>query len=186
MMQGLDESFDAAIFIGYHSRAGSADALLDHTYSSSTVYSLKVNGMEVGESELNAIIAAQFGVPVVMISGDKTLCNQVRSLLDKNIVTVVVKEGIGRNAANTLVPAEAQKVIREGASTALKKVKDIKPFRVAGPYKFEIDFLNSYQAEAAELIPGIERTGPRTVSYSNSNFLDGFRLFRAILVLAAN
>jgi len=186
MMEGIDETIDAAIFIGYHARAGSADAVLDHTYSGGTVYSLRINGMEVGESELMAIIAGQFGVPVVMIAGDKTLGNQVKSLLGKSLVTVEVKEGIGRNAASTLVPSESQKKIRDGATIALKKVKEIKPFKPAGPYKFEIDFLNSSQAEAAELIPGIERTSPRSVRYIQTNFIDGFRLFRAIIELAKN
>jgi D-amino peptidase len=184
MMQGIDETFDAAIFIGYHSRAGSANGILDHTYSGASVYSLKINGLEVGESELNALIAAQFGVPVVMIAGDRAVCEQVKGLLGEQVVTVEVKEGIGRFAANTLVPSEAQRRIRENTRLALERRAAIQPFHLEGPYHFEVNFLNSAQAEAAELVPGVGRAAPRTVTYSQEDFIEGFRLFRALLSLA--
>ncbi len=184
MMQGIDETFDAAIFIGYHSRAGTANGILDHTYAGASVYSLKVNGLEVGESELNALIAAQYGVPVVMISGDRAVCEQVKGLLGEQLVTVEVKEGIGRFAANTLVPSEAQRKIRENARLALERRTAIQAFHLEGPYHFELNFLNSAQAEVAELVPGVERTGPRTVAYKQDDFIEGFRLFRALLSIA--
>lgn len=185
MVERIDATYDAAIFIGYHARIGSSDAVLDDTYSG-TIYSVRINGMEVGESEINAIVAGQFGVPVVMISGDNTLCNQVKNLLGNNIVTVDVKDGIGRKAANTLVPSESQKKIREGAAIALKKVKEIKPFKPEGPYIFEIDFIQTTQADLADLIPGVERIRPRSVKYTQTNFIDGFRLFWAIVLLTKN
>ncbi len=184
MMQGIDDSFDAAIFIGYHARAGTTDGVLDHTYSGAAIYALRINDLEVGESELNAIIAGLYEVPVVMIAGDRAVCEQVRDILDQNIVTVEVKEGIGRYAANTLVPSEAQKKIRENARIAIENRGQIEPFKLLSPYKFEVDFLYSYQAEAAELIPGVERFAPRTVVYTQDDFIEGFRLFRALLSLA--
>ena len=184
MMQGIDDTFDAVIFIGYHSRAGTANGILDHTYMGAAVYSLKINGHEVGESEMNALIAARYGVPVVMISGDRAVCEQVKGLLGEEVVTVEVKEGIGRFAANTLVPSEAQRKIRENARLALEKRAEIRPFHLDGPYHFEVNFLNSAQAEAAELIPGVERAAPRTVAYIQDDLIEGFRLFRALLSLA--
>jgi D-amino peptidase len=184
MMQGIDETFDAAIFIGYHARAGTADAILDHTYSGAAVSALRVNGMEIGESEMNAIIAGHYGVPVVMVSGDRAVCSQVRNNLGANIVTSQVKEGIGRYASKTIVPDEAQKMIRANTTAALKKVKEFKPYKVTAPFVVEIDFLNSAQAENASLIPGIERVSARTVRYTQPNFIDGFRMFRALVTLA--
>lgn len=184
MMQGIDETFDAAIFIGYHARAGTIDGVLDHTYFGAAVHALRINELEVGESELNAIIAGQFGVPVVMIAGDRAVCEQVKNILGDKVVTVPVKEGIGRYAANSLVPSEAQKKIRENARIAVDIRGEIEPFLLLGPYRFQVDFLYSYQAEAAELVPGVERLGPRSVVYTQDDFIEGFRLFRALLSLA--
>lgn len=184
MMQGIDESFDAAIFIGYHARAGTINGILDHSYSGASVYSIKVNGMEVGETELNALIAGHFGVPVVMVSGDRAMCTQVKELLGNEVVTVEVKEGIGRFAANTLVPQRAQELIRENVRKALEQRSRVKPFRTPAPYRFEVDFLYSWQAEAAEMVPGVSRTSPRQVSFVQEDFLEGFRLFRALVSLA--
>ena len=184
MMQGIDETFEAVIFIGYHARAGTADAVLDHTYSGAAVSALRVNGMEIGESEMNAIIAGHYDVPVVMVSGDRAVCSQVKSSLGANIVTTQVKEGIGRYASKTIVPEEAQKMIRSNTTEALKRVKEFKPYKVAAPFVVEIDFLNSAQAENASLIPGVERVSARTVRYTQPNFIDGFRMFRALVTLA--
>jgi D-amino peptidase len=186
MMQGIDETFDAVIFIGYHAMAGTADATLDHTYSSGSISAFRVNGVEIGESEMNALIAGHFNVPVVMVAGDKAVCSQVRSSLGQQVVTTEVKESIGRYAAKTMVPAEAQKLIRANTATALKKLNEFKPFKSTVPYHFEITFLFSHQAEAAMVIPGIERVSARTVRYTQKSFLDGFKLFRALVTLASS
>ncbi|MBW6502409.1 MAG: M55 family metallopeptidase [Bacteroidales bacterium] len=186
MMQGIDETFHAVILIGYHAKAGTADATLDHTYSGGSISAFKVNGVEIGESEMNAYIAGHFNVPVVMVSGDKAVCAQVRAALGPQVVVSEVKEGIGRFAANTLTPKEAQKMIRANTTTALKKLNEFKPYKSTVPYQFEITFLYSHQAEAAMVIPGIERVSARTVRYTQANFLDGFKLFRALVTLASS
>lgn len=184
MMQGIDETFDAAIFIGYHARAGSKDGALNHTYSSSSVYSLRVNGQEVGESEFNAMLAGHFNVPVVMIAGDQTLCKQVKDILGKDLVTTEVKKSIGRSAANTLVPSKAQEKIKENTRVALEKLNEMEPLKQEPPYSFEIDFLYSNHAQAAELVPGVSRKAPRTVEYTQEDLIEGVRLFRALLSIA--
>jgi len=184
MMEGFDKTFDAVFFIGYHARAGSKDGVLDHTYSGSIIYSVKMNGVEVGESEINAAIAGLFGVPVVLVTGDKTVCEQVKNSIDKNIVTVDVKESIGRYAGKTITPSEAQKKIREMAKVALQNRKNIKPYVLNPPYQFDIEFLYSEHADNAELIPDVKRTGSRSVTFVQNDLLKGFRLFRAILLVA--
>lgn len=98
--------------------------------------------------------------------------------------TAAVKKGIGRYAADTLVPSKAQELIREKTKAALEKRSKMKPLKLSSPVKFELDFLSSYQAEAAELIPGVKRTGPRSVAFTQDDLLDGFKLFRALLSLA--
>ena len=184
MMQGLDESFHAVILIGYHGRAGSIDGVLDHTYSGASVHALKVNGIEIGEAELNALIAGQMGVPIVLVAGDRAACEQAKKLLHKNLVTIEVKEGIGRFAANSLVPQAAQKKIKEGVRKALENRQSIKPYKLDGPFTFDVDFLYSNQAAAAELIPGVNRTGPRSVKYTQPDFIEGFKLFTALVLVA--
>ncbi|MBM3419948.1 MAG: peptidase M55 [Bacteroidetes bacterium] len=184
MMQGIDETFDAVIFIGYHARAGSADGVLDHTYSGAAVHALKVNGRETGESELNALIAGHFNVPVVMIAGDATLCAQVKKSLGPDVVTTETKEAIGRYAAKTLVPSESQKLIRTNTAAALKKLSVFRPYKPSAPYVVEIDFLYSHQAENASLVPGVERVSARTVRYTQPDFINAFRMFRALVTLA--
>lgn len=184
MMQGIDETFDAVFFVGYHARAGSRDGVLDHTYSGGSVYSIKVNGMELGETEQNALIAGCFNVPVVLITGDKTVCEQARKSLGEGLETAVVKEGIGRYAAKCLTPANACEVIQQKAEMALKNRAQAKPFKLQPPYRFELTYLRSSMADAAELIPQVKRAGPRTITYEIEDYIAGYKLFRALISMA--
>ncbi len=184
MMEGIDSSFDAVIFIGYHGRAGTPASVLDHTYSSASIFSIKVNGIEMPELGLNAAVAGYFGVPVVAISGDSSVCQQAKEILGPEVVTIEVKKGIGRYAAQSLTPARACQLIREKVREAILKRKKIKPLRLKPPYKFEITFLYSYQAEYPSLIPGVKRVGGRTVEFTCNDFVKGFKLMRALIALA--
>jgi len=184
MMQGIDVSFDACVFVGYHARAGTASAILDHTISGGTLRSVKINGLEMPELEINAAIAGYFKVPVIMLSGDAETCGQAESILGEEIVTVTVKEGIGRYAAKLLPMGEARKLLQEGAKEALLKRGKILPFRLNTPYQFELEFHNSSQAELPSLIPQVKRIGPRAVAFSAGDFIEGFKLMRGLIALA--
>lgn len=184
MMQGIDETFDAVIFIGYHAHAGTEDGVLDHTYSGSSIYSIKINGLEMGEGEINAAIAGWYKVPVVLITGDRIVCEQVKRNLGDELEVAAVKEGVGRYAAKSLTPDKAQELIREKTKIALEKRKTIKPFVLESPFHFEVNFLRSYMADSAELIPQVERKGGRTVVFTSNNFVEGFKLMRALIYLA--
>ncbi len=183
MMQGIDESYDAVIYIGYHAHAGSKDGVLDHTISSSTVSSIKVNGIEMGEGELNALIAGWYDVPVVLIVGDSTVCQQAKNNISEDMEVAVVKEAVGRYAAKTLTPQKAQELIHKKTKTALEKVDRIKPLKLNPPYRFELVFLMSYMADKAELIPQVERIGGRTVRFETEDYIQGFKLLRALISL---
>jgi D-amino peptidase len=184
MMQGIDETYDAVFLIGYHARAGSKDGVLDHTYSGGSVFSIKVNGMELGEAEQNALIAGCYDVPIVLIAGDKTVCAQAKISLGEDVETAVVKEGIGRYAAKSLTPKAAQALIEEKAKMALENRNRIKPLKLQPPYRFELTYLRSSMADAGELIPQVKRTGPRTVMYETEDYIEGYKLFRALISLA--
>jgi D-amino peptidase len=118
MMESIDESFDAAIFIGYHARAGTTNGVLDHT-SSGNVTDVSINGISMPETGYNALMAGYHDVPVVFVAGDKAVCDQATELLG-NVETVAVKEGIGAAALN-LHPEVAREQIRAGVEKALRK-----------------------------------------------------------------
>jgi D-amino peptidase len=184
MMQGIDGTFDACIFVGYHARAGTASAILDHTISGSVVRAIRVNGQEMPELGLNAAIAGYFNVPVIMLTGDTETCAQAKSILGDGPVTVAVKEAHGRYAARNLPLDEARRLLREGAKEALHKKGQIVVFRLKPPFKFELEVNNSAQAELPTLIYLVKRTNARAVEFSADDFLVGFRLLRALIALA--
>ncbi len=184
MMQGIDKSFDAVILVGYHARAGTKDGVLDHTISSSSIYSIKVNGSEMSEAELNALIAGWYDVPVVLIVGDATICEQAKKSLGEELEVAAVKEAIGRFAAKSLTPEKAQELIQKKTKIALEKKNKTKPFKMKPPYRFDVNFLRSSMADGAELIPQVERTGGRSVRFVIDDYIKGFKLLRALIYLA--
>ena len=156
MMQGIDSSFAACLFIGYHAKAGTENAILDHTISSSVVRSIRVNGIEMPELGLNAAIAGYYGVPVVLVSGDTAVCRQTGEILGKDVVTVAVKEAYGRLAAKLVPMDEARRMIKAGVKEALGKLPRIKPYKLASPYNFELGYHVSAQADMGAMLPGSE------------------------------
>ena len=185
MMQGIDGTFDACILVGYHAKAGTASAILDHTISGGAMRSIKINGQELPELGINGAIAGYYKVPVIMLSGDTETCVQARSILGNEIVTVAVKEGVGRYAAKLLPQEEARRRLKEGAKEALLKKAKITPFKLNPPCQFELDFNNSGQAELPSMLPGIKRTSARGVTFSSSDYMDGVKLMRALIALAS-
>jgi len=185
MMQGIDGTFQACLFIGYHAKAGTDMAILDHTISGSVVYRIRVNEQEMPELGLNGAIAGYFNVPVVMVSGDTALCNQTKSILGMETVGVAVKDATGRYAAKMLPRDDARRLLKEGAKKALLKRASIKPFIIRPPCRFELEFHTSGQAEVAWIIPGVTRADARTAAFSNNDYLEGFRLLRALIALAS-
>jgi len=184
MMQGIDPSFQACLFIGYHAKAGTENAILDHTISSSVVRAIKVNGIEMPELGLNAAIAGYYGVPVILVSGDTAVCRQTSEILGKDVVTVPVKEAIGRLAAKLVPMDEARKMIRAGVKDALGKLGVIKPFKMAAPYSFELAYHVSAQADMGAMIPGVKRLDARTLGFSANDYIEGFQKLRAMINIA--
>ena len=174
MMEGIDKTFDAVIFIGYHARANTQDATLDHTYSGST-YDVVLNGKHMPEAGLNAFIAGTFGVPIAMVAGDLALCKQAKELFG-NVVTAPVKEGIG-NAAKMLHPTKARELIKARATEALKKVGSFKPFTFPPPYVLEITFKDEKKANEASSVRGAKRVSPTTVSFTSDDPMEIMKFF---------
>ena len=173
MVEGVS-GHDAAIFIGYHAMAGTEKAVLDHTYSSKVVYGLKINGIKLGETGLNALFCGALDVPVSMVSGDTAVCLEASSLLGKTLETCAIKDGLGRNSAVTISPEETAVLISESVKRALDSAAgDRSPvLRMEPPYKAELTFLTTAQADAAGLVPGSERTSGRTMVFATENIFE--------------
>ena len=182
MMEGIDGGYDAALCIGYHARAGTRTAILDHTYTDRLI-DVRLNGRSVGELGLNAALAGVFDVPVVLVSGDAALATEAHDLLGDEVATVIVKEAVGRHAARSLAPAVACRRIREAVTKALKR-KGAKPFTVVAPITLEADFSKTVEADMAELVPGSLRTSGRTVAFTHHDYKEVFRAWRAMHNLA--
>ena len=178
MMQGIDSSFDAVIFVGYHAKAGSAVGVLAHT-GSGTVADLRINGRSVGEAGMNTLAAGALGVPVVMVTGDQEAVAQSRDLVP-NIEGVQVKEAIATTAARSLHPGIARERIRAAAKRALERLSEFKPVKPSTPATFEVRFSQTVLADVAEQIPTVKRVDAHTVSYQAGDYLQGYRLLRVL------
>lgn len=180
MMQGIDESFDAVMLIGYHARHNTP-GVLSHSYHGRAVYGIKLNGNPVGEMEFNSYVAGYFNVPVVLVAGDDVLKEQVKTF-KPDVESVVVKESVSRFAANCMHPQEVRKLIKSKAEDVLKnKMKIIMPSKLEGPVEIEMKFMHSGMAENAMLMPGVELISPNTVKYVAKDVLEAYKV-RSVLI----
>ncbi len=181
MMHGIDESFDAAVLLGYHAGAGAA-AVLSHTYNGK-VWAAKFNSRLVGEISINAAVAGYFGVPVVMVTGDSVACREALSNLAE-VEAVAVKEPVTRYSANCLHPRAAREKIKQSASGVLSRLHEFEPFTFEPPIELELTFNNAGQADAASVMPRTERVDGTTVGYTSDDFMEVYRAFLTMTRLA--
>jgi D-amino peptidase len=174
MVQELDESFDALVLIGYHSRAGAESNPLAHTMSL-RVGEMRINGQPVSEFMLHTYAAATFGVPVAFVSGDEGICADVKKVNDK-IGTYATSRGIGPSTIS-VSPARAQRGIREGVSAALQEDLASKKIRLPNAFTLEIKYTNPVNAYQASFYPGAKHLGDRTIAFETGDF---FEVMRAV------
>lgn len=172
-MEGLDDSFDCVLAVGVHAAAGTPLALLCHTLSSTSIVSIKVNGVEVGEVGLWSMISGHYGVPLIMASGDKAGVEEAKALLG-NIEGVVVKEATSMYAARCLHPKVTYKLISNAAERALERLRsgDFRAFALGEPVVMEVTYMLPSTAESVSRRPGVERVGGRTVRCACSDILE--------------
>ena len=164
MMEGIDESFDGAIFIGYHSSTTNTEGVRAHTLSSANLTAVRLNGVPMPEAGLNAAIAGHFGVPVLMISGDDAIVAEARGLLG-DIEGAVVKEAISFHSATTLMPEAAFQLIGEKVTAAMGRLDDFKPYKLAGPIELEVSFKNYRPPQLLSYLPVVEQVDSHTIRY---------------------
>jgi D-amino peptidase len=180
MMQGLDGSFDAAMFISYHGSAG-APAGLSHTYNPRAVIEVRIDGAVTGEAGINALVAAHYGVPVVLVTGDRCACEETATLIPA-VYQAVVKEHVSRLAAESLHPDRACALIREQAQAATRAAAAARP-PALDPGVLEVFVRTTDIAEAASWVRAVERTGPRQLRIEGPDKLATYRAFCAAILL---
>ncbi|MGC9089759.1 MAG: M55 family metallopeptidase [Caldisericia bacterium] len=185
MISGIDESFDAAMFIGYHAPVGTLNGGEDHTYSSSTIFEVKINDKFVGESEINGAFLGEFNIPVILISGDDKL-KDFSSKFFKETEFIVTKKSLGRFSAELLQVDYVHKVLKDKVKEVLKNYKNIKPLIFEKPINIEITFINTVMAEFASLIPSSKRVDGRKVSFKSNSYKEIYNFLMASLNLAYN
>jgi len=174
MMEGIDETFDAVLFIGYHAKAGTPDAIIEHT-SSGIVTDMAVNGVSLPETGYNALTAGHYNVPVVFLAGDRAICEQAKKLLG-HVETVAVKHAVGA-AAVSLHPNVANDRIREGVQKALENLSAFKPFKMTPPYTLVMKLKTETQVYNGAFYPGAKRTGDWELTYKSDSIMDIIKAF---------
>jgi len=171
MMAGIDQSFDAAIFIGYHASTDNLRGVRAHTFSSARLTHVAVNGTAFTEGAWNAAIAGHFGVPVVMVSGDDSVIAEIRNVVG-DIEGAEVKRSLGFHSANTLTPEAARAVIAEKVKAALARLADFEPFQVESPLTVDVSFKHYRQPEVLAYLPLFKRTSSHSVQFRAKDMLE--------------
>ncbi|MBV8490487.1 MAG: M55 family metallopeptidase [Candidatus Eremiobacteraeota bacterium] len=178
MVERADATFGGAFFVGYHGAIGDADAVLCHTYSPGVIYEARLNGVRCSEATINAGLLGYFGIPLLLVTGDRTTVDEVRAQMPW-VRGVAVKESIGNFAATSMSPAAAQRAIRGEAEAAVAGASASKPYVFEPPIELAVDFAKAEQADLVEMIPGFERTGGRSVRFVHDAFPVVFKAFVA-------
>ncbi len=180
MMEGIDAGVDAAAFIGYHAGAG-RQGVLSHTYIGTTILEVMINGEPASEGRMNALLAYELGVPVVLLTGDDLACLDADSWAPR-AEKVEVKRCVDRYTAQCLPPARTRELIRAGAVRALGQIPAVPA--LTPPFTYEVVFDAAQAVNATTAIPGVEQTAERGVSFTLPTMLEAIRCFKAVSALA--
>lgn len=171
MMQGIDSSFAAAVFIGYHAGTTNTAGVRAHTLSSATLTSVALNGITVPEAGLSAAIAGHFGVPVVAISGDDVAVAEAQALLGR-IEGAVVKRAVSFHSAATMTPAAAQSLVRATVKAGIERRGELRPYVLRAPVRLEVGFKHYRPVELLGYLSIVERTGAHAIRFSGRDILE--------------
>lgn len=183
-MQGIDESVRGVFLTGFHSKAGTVASPLAHTWSTH-LNDLRIGGESTGEFGLIAYCVGHFGVPVILVTGDRLACEQTEAFLGRPVIRAVVKEGISQTGAISIHPTRAQQAIEEAAFDAMNSIGSVEPKVLMQSTPVEFDFDHHARADAAARTAGIDRIGERTVAATVSDGLDLLHTFLRVMRAAA-
>lgn len=171
MMQGIDDTFAAAIFIGYHSGTTNSQGVRAHTISSARFADVQLQGVSLSEAGINAAIAGHFNVPVIMVSGDDVVVKETTTLLG-NIEGAVVKWSYGFHSAKTLMPDAANDLIREKVKKAMARLKEFKPYKLNTPIRLDVRFKNYRPSEVLSYLSIVERTDAHSIRFTGKDIIE--------------
>lgn len=180
MMEGIDSGIDGVAFIGYHTGAG-RQGVLSHTYIASLLLEARINGEPASEGRMNALLANELGVPVVLFTGDDLACAEARGWAPA-CECVQVKRCVDRYTAECLPPARTSALIRAAAERSLGQSTAVAA--PEAPFTYEVTFDATHAVNATTTIPGVEQTGERTVSFTLPTMIEAIRCFKAVTALA--
>ena len=168
MMAGLDSSFAAALFVGYHASTTNARGVRAHSFSSATFTRVALNGKPVTEAEFNAAYAGDLAVPVIFVSGDDAAIAEIKAALG-DLESVVTKRTLGFHSADSLVPAAAVEQIYAGVTNAMTRRAERRPYHITHPVTLEVSFKNYMPAEVLAFLPIVQRIDSHTIRYVGKN-----------------
>jgi len=185
MMEGIDSSFDAAVFIGYHAATTTPAGVRAHTLSSARLAAVELNGKPMSEAGLNAAIAGHFGVPVVMISGDDVVVEETQRLLGR-VEGAAVKRAISFHSAATMTPEAARKLIREKVEAGLDSLGDYEPYVLTPPILLDVTLKNYRPAELLAYLPIVERTTAHSIRFTGGDMVEVSKFLEFMLSYRAD
>ena len=159
----LEHGCDAALFVGMHARAGTADGVLNHTVSGVDWQNLWFNGTLVGETGINAALCGTWGCPVLLVTGDEAVCREGKELLGDGLKTVSVKRGLGSRTARMLAPKRARELVENGAREALSDLKAVAPYDPGKPCEIKVEFKGTRVPTHLRYQPNLEFPDDRTL-----------------------
>lgn len=183
MMEGLDPSYDAVLFVSYHGSMASEASTLSHTYNPKSVARVLLNGVEVGESGINALVALGHGVPIVLVTGDDTTAREA-SAICPDVVTAVVKHSVSRFAADSMHPAAACELIRERAQQAVESLGTARLPQITLPATLQVSLRDAGLAQVATRVAGVRQVDPVTIEITDDDPVRLYQTFITVVLLA--
>jgi D-amino peptidase len=173
----LEQGCDAALFVGMHAMAGTQDGNMNHTVSGRDYQRLWFNGVEVGETGINAALCGTWGCPVLLVTGDEASCREGTALLGEGLTTVAVKRAPSANSARMIPPVRARELIEAGARRALGDLKAVPPYDPGRPCEVKVEFKHTRAADRLRFHRGVERLDGRTIRVEAETWWEAWKLF---------
>jgi len=171
MMEGIDETFDGAIFLGYHASTTNLEGVRAHTFSSARLTDVRLNNVSMSEGSFNAAVAGHFNVPIIMVSGDDAAVKEVTSAVG-DIEGAVVKWNYGFHSAKTMMPEAVYDLIREKVTSAMRRIKSFKPYKVKTPVQLDVRFKNYRPSELLSYLSIVERPDSHSIRFIGKDMIE--------------
>ena len=185
MMAGIDESFDGVILLGYHVSTNYKNGVRAHTFSSTKLTDVKINGSSVSEAAMSAIIAGHYNVPVIMVTGDDKTIEETKMFLG-DIEGAIVKWAYSYESAKTITPAAAIDIIKSTTEKAVRRIKEFKPYKIEYPVQFEVSFKNYRPSEILNYLSIVERTDSHSIKFIGKDILEVSDFFTFIMTYSSD